>query len=456
MYGGVMQTERLLPEEIADDGSEEALRKQRDFYKHLFETVFEEFPDPAGIVDADGTVTGWNEGLAALTGVSGDDAYGEQAYDVVGTEGQDEVLSEKVARLGEPIAEDEPRVGETADGGIWAVQAKGFPLTHPDDGSTVGAFQVNTVVTDIVKRNRELSDVKDRITDEVATATEQLHTSLTEKNENTEAIKEATTEQALDIDDIRDELAEVSSEAGEVAQRAQLIDDHCRDMQEAVSQSEEVVAAVTDSIEEAADVGANVEELASELEKQAAEITQVTETIDDIAEQTNLLALNANIEAARAGMGGASGGSGNHGFEVVADEVKALATQSQDEVDKVRKRVQAIQSNIEETVEGISQLQAELDDAVVDAQSLENTQSDITGHVRKLTEEMAAVADSVETQSAKIQTLQNEVETFAERTATVSDNITEIAAATSEQTETVADLDRTVQALATDLEDQEL
>jgi PAS domain S-box-containing protein len=451
-----MQTERLLPEEIADEESEEALRKQRDFYKHLFETVFERFPDPAGVVDADGVVTGWNEGLADLTGVAGDDAYGRQAYDVVGTEGQDEVLSEKVARLGEPIAEDEPRVGETPGGDIWAVQAKGFPLTHPENGRTIGAFQINTVVTDIVQRNRKLSDVKDRITDEVATATERLHSSLTETAENTEAITEATTEQARDIDDIRAELTEVSREAEEVAQRAQLIDDHCRDMQAAVSRSEEVVGAVTDSIEEAADVGANVEQLASDLEQQAAEITQVTETIDDIAEQTNLLALNANIEAARAGMGGSGGGSDNHGFEVVADEVKALATQSQDEVDKVRKRVQAIQANIEETVEGITQLEAELDDAVVDAHSLEETQSDITGHVRKVTEEMTAVAESVESQSAKIQTLQSDVETFAERTATVSDNITEIAEATAEQTETVADLDRTVQSLAADLEDQEL
>lgn len=452
-----MQTERLLPEGLAGDESVEGLRKQRDFYKHLFQTVVETLPDPVGVVDSDGIVTGWNDGLGELTGIPGDEAYGRQAYDVVGTEGQDEVLSEKVARLGETIVEDEPRIGETSDGDLWAVQAEGVPLTHPEDGSTVGAFQVNTVVTDIVKRNRELSDVKDRITDEVATATEQLHTSLMETAENTEAIKEATTEQAHDIDDIRAELAEVSREAEEVAQRAQLIDEHCRDMQDAVSQSEEVVGAVTDSIEQAADVGADVEELAAELETQAAEITQVTETIDDIAEQTNLLALNANIEAARAGMGsGGGGGASNHGFEVVADEVKALATQSQEEVDKVRKRVQAIQSNIEETVAGISQLQGELDDAVVDAQSLENTQSDITGHVRKVTEEMTAVADSVETQSAKIQTLQSDVETFAERTATVSDNITEIAAATSEQTETVADLDNTVQTLAADLEDQEL
>jgi PAS domain S-box-containing protein len=450
-----MQTERLLPDDIAGGDSADAVRAQRDFYKHLLEQVVEAFPDPIGVVDDSGIVTGWNQELAELVGVPAEDAYGKQAYDVVGTEGQDEVLSEKVARLGETIVEDEPRVGDTDDGGIWAVQAKGFPLTHPDDGRTVGAFQVNTVVTDIIERNRKLSDVKDRITDEVATATQNLRESLTETADNTEAIKEATTEQAHDIDDIREELAEVSRESEEVAQRAQLIDEHCRDMQDAVRESEEAVAAVSDSIEEAADVGANVEQLATDLEQQAAEITKVTETIDDIAEQTNLLALNANIEAARAGMG-SGGGTGNHGFEVVADEVKALATQSQDEVDKVRERVQAIQANIEETVEGIGQLQGELDAAVGEAHSLEDTQQDITGHVREVTQEMTAVAESVETQSAKIQTLRSEVETFAERTGEVSERISDIATTTADQTETVADLDETVQALAADLEDQEL
>jgi methyl-accepting chemotaxis protein len=206
----MIQTERLLPEEIAGGEWAGVVREQRDFYKHLFETVVEAFPDPIGVVDENGTVTGWDSKLAELVGIPAEEAYGEQAYGVVGTEGQDEVLSEKVARLGEPTVEDDLRVGETADGDIWAVQARGFPLTHPENDSTIGAFQVNTVVTDIVQRNRKLSDVKDRITDEVATATEELHDSLIDTAENTEAIREATTEQAHDIDDIREELTEVS------------------------------------------------------------------------------------------------------------------------------------------------------------------------------------------------------------------------------------------------------
>jgi methyl-accepting chemotaxis protein len=63
-------------------------------------------------------------------------------------------------------------------------------------------------------------------------------------------------------------------------------------------------------------------EIIDELEKQARNIGEITQTVSRISDETNLLALNAAIEAARAGDHG-------RGFAVVATEVRKLAERSQ-------------------------------------------------------------------------------------------------------------------------------
>jgi methyl-accepting chemotaxis protein len=89
------------------------------------------------------------------------------------------------------------------------------------------------------------------------------------------------------------------------------------------------VAAQARSAVEAAKDDANA------MSEAARTIEQVVALIEDVAEQTNLLALNATIEAARAGEMG-------HGFGIVAQEVKQLATRTSQATEDVRGRLQGI------------------------------------------------------------------------------------------------------------------
>jgi methyl-accepting chemotaxis protein len=90
------------------------------------------------------------------------------------------------------------------------------------------------------------------------------------------------------------------------------------------------------------------------LRESSAAIGNVVNLIAQIARQTTLLALNSTIEAARAGAAG-------RGFAVVATEVKALAVQTQEATEEIKKKIDALQRDAANSVDAVHRISSAIE-----------------------------------------------------------------------------------------------
>ncbi|MFP4294795.1 MAG: methyl-accepting chemotaxis protein [Halothiobacillaceae bacterium] len=112
---------------------------------------------------------------------------------------------------------------------------------------------------------------------------------------------------------------------------------------EVADSASEAFSELWDTMESAASRDAQTLEGIDAVARQGAQLVSLTAEIRQIARRINLLSLNASIEASRAGIAG-------HGFDVVAAEVRALAGQSSDTVDRVEVVVAQMNDRVEEVV----------------------------------------------------------------------------------------------------------
>ena len=260
---------------------------------------------------------------------------------------------------------------------------------------------------------------------EIAAVSEQVLGSAQQSSERIGIVHANVTEAAERIRGTAAATEEMSATSADIARNAETA---AGEAEKAHQQAGEGNAAMHEMASKAGVMETEVQRLqesVATIEEKGRAMEAMVGVINEIAEQTNLLALNAAIEAARAGEAG-------RGFAVVADEVRQLASKTQQStasihelLDSNRKSSQALVSTMQQVAEAGGSVSSTVSDA-------RRVISSMTESVNLMNDMVVEIAQAAREQSQASQEIASNVETLS---ATETENADQMSASSEELSE---------------------
>lgn len=232
-----------------------------------------------------------------------------------------------------------------------------------------------------------------------------------------ERSSKSISQQTRDTEHVAASMHEMSLTAQNVAESASIAEEAAKSADTQARSGHSLLHETIDMIEQQAQSIASCAKSVSELDAHSEAISGVLNVIHGIAEQTNLLALNAAIEAARAGEHG-------RGFAVVSDEVRMLATRTQNSIDDIRTQIERLQKGSKDTSRQMESNQALSQSVSAKAKESGNAINQVRDAVSRISERNTDIASAAEEQSQvsdEINTTLDRIHANAQETSTQAD-----------------------------------
>ena len=249
----------------------------------------------------------------------------------------------------------------------------------------------------------------------------------------TEDVGKASTQQQKEIESAAKSVQGISETIRSVAEHAAQAANAVTGIHDEINDGKRIASEARDAIHNLNQDILSATGAIDQLQKDSQSIGAILEEISSIAEQTNLLALNAAIEAARAGEQG-------RGFAVVADEVRTLASRTQESTESIRTTITGFQNGTTDVVSTVKRSQEQAEAGI------------------HKTQQSAEILDKIFTAMANINELNQHVATSAEQQSSASQEInrnilriSELAVSSEQQALNAANEGRSLNQLASNL-----
>lgn len=256
---------------------------------------------------------------------------------------------------------------------------------------------------------------------------------LAAASEQTSAVTAQTTHS---IQDQKSQIGQVATATTEMHSTSQLVvqnaedtlsqirhaDKEAQNVRQISLDNKNTIEILAKDVQDAADV-------INKLHQDSASIGGILDVIRGVADQTNLLALNAAIEAARAGEQG-------RGFAVVADEVRTLASRTQESTQEINAMIEVLQAGAERAVAVMNQGKEQTVACVAQTERATQALDIISDAVHKAHDVSSQIEQSAREQNTVSQEISEKLETIVG----IAEETTAGAQQTSESSHEVARL----------------
>jgi methyl-accepting chemotaxis protein len=246
--------------------------------------------------------------------------------------------------------------------------------------------------------------------EELSVITRETANGVQEQTSQTDQVATAINEMSATVQEVARNAGDAAVAANETTQQANI--------------GRQVVNDAIDSIDRLASEIEQAGSVINKLEEDGVKIGAVLDVIRGIAEQTNLLALNAAIEAARAGEQG-------RGFAVVADEVRTLASRTQESTQEIQQMIESLQAGTTAAVTAMDSSRSQAQSGVEKISSAGDALTTIVGGITHINDMNAQIASAAEEQSSVAEEINQNVVNISQ--------VAETSAANADQTQNASE-----------------